>query len=1409
METSGVPISSAPILTLTTSDLFVSAFESFSRQFPNVSTPQSFSSLSRKISLPSIPPKFPRSKLIPGTRFVVDGFKHAGDFSVSYFLSHFHSDHYTGLNSNWSKGLIFCSTTTARLLIESLKISNHLVLPLALCETVIIDGCEVTLVDANHCPGAAQFLFKVPARDGRDERYVHTGDFRYCDSMKLQPALRQFVGCDAVFLDTTYCNPKFVFPSQDESIDYIVNTISKTKAENESLKTPVLFLVATYVVGKERILLEISRRCNCLIHVDDKKMAILRTSGYDDSTIFTLDASSSCIHVISWNLLGETWPYFRPNFVKMKEIVFERGYSKAVGFVPTGWAYEAKKDGFAVRAKETLEIHLVPYSEHSSYLELKDYVRFLRPKHVVPTVGSDVENLDSKHVIEMNKHFSGLVDEMANKHDFLMGFYSRPNNCGIMDSHGIGVGSSNGSEAKVENNLQSECLKAIVLDSDELLNSTTQESVKENSRVENGNDMVRAAEELRACLPLWITMDQLLDLLSRSSGDIVEAVSDFYERETELYEQVKGHKDEAIDCQETVCFSRFTSSIKVGSDRSMLIGESIVSQGEKSCNTSFPISSTFSPKKRGPKSNNKSKKKARAKPAVDNSGSKQSTITKFFSKVASNVSQADDLCNSTAKQCSRELNLLSNEMPESYREQLDHFIQILNGSISRDHAASVIKEAKGDINLALDMYYTNACSKSLCINEKSPSSTSVKKEDIGSCYNAGETSIGVSMVELSKGDQKATLVTLPVEKYHPIEHACWTAGQPAPYLHLARTFDVVEKERGKIKAVGMLTNMFRSLLALSPNDVLPAVYLCTNKIAADHENLELNIGGSLVSSSIEEACGTNKSKIREMYNNLGDIGDVAQMCRQTQCLLAAPRPLSIQDVFSVLRKISSEVGSGSTARKKNLIVNLMRSCREMEIKFLVRTLVCNLRIGAMIRTVLPALAQATVLNSSSRLLSEGAFESLKPLLQSISAAVVEAHNILPNMDLLVPSLLNNSVNFCSTTLSMIPGIPIKPMLARITNGIAQALKLFHSRAFTCEYKYDGQRAQIHKLEDGRIQVFSRSGEEATSKFPDVVNIIQESCNSAAKSFILDAEVVAVDRKNGNKLLTFQQLSSRERGGRDSLVTLDKIKVDVCVFVFDIMFSNGKQLLISPLRERRKYLKSLFNEEKFGYLEFAKEITVEAYESFPTTEGTVTKVTTFLENAFNSSCEGIMVKSLDIDAGYAASKRTETWLKVKRDYLDGLNDNLDLVPIGAWHGNGRKAGWFSPYLMACYNPDTEDFQSVCRVMSGFSDAFYAEMKEFFSNDKILSRKPPYYQTAEVPDVWFSPELVWEIRGADFTISPVHHAAMGLIHPSRGVSIRFPRFIRSVVDRKPEDCSTSADVAEMFQSQTRKMDVRTED
>ncbi|XP_039054171.1 DNA ligase 6-like isoform X2 [Hibiscus syriacus] len=1109
---------------------------------------------------PPIPSSFYPSKLIPNTRFIIDSFRHntTTTFSAAYFLSHFHSDHYSGLSPSWSKGIIFCSHLTSLLLIQILKILPHFIFPLPLNDPVAIDGCEVVLIDANHCPGAVQFLFKVPTKNGSFERYVHTGDCRYCSSMKLNSYLKEFFGCDAIFLDTTYCNPKFVFPSQEECVDYVVSVVDMIGKEFKGKR--VLFLVATYVVGKEKILVEVARRCKKKIFVDGRKMEILNVLGYGEDEVFTVDESESDVHVVGWNVLGETWPYFRPNFVKMKDIMVEKGYEKVVGFVPTGWTYEIKRNKFAVRSNDSVEIHLVPYSEHSNYDELREYVKFLKPKKVIPTVGMDIEKLDSENADKLRKHFAGLVDEMANKKDFLMGFH-----CGNYESvENIEIDASPvlNEEKDMERkqnilemrNFRSNDVDVILNDS-----SSVHKPDLQDSAIQGEEERERIVEELGDSLPKWVTRDQILNLISISRWNIVEAVSNFYEHENELYEQFSAFRT-SDSASQASSSNNSVSLLNSGPFRSST-DESLslhLSQVIKPSSSKLSVRSNISPVKRKKNTENRSNKKVKSNPKLKSSESKQPTITSFFGKVSVDASKGGRT-GPQIEECPKGESTLSTDLTKSYLEKIDQFIQIINANeSSRDYVVTLLEKAQGDINKALDIYYSNPDVK---LDENTENIiVSNKSAQVPCCTNdcpvtpvsknkhAPEESRCITYLSLQGQPVEnvdTTLVSLPPDKYKPIEHACWRSGQLAPYVHLARTFDLVGSQNGKIKATSMLCNMFRSLLALSPEDVLPAVYLCTHKIAADHENIELNIGGSLVTSALEEACGTNRSKIRDMYNDMGDLGDVAQACRKTQTLLATPPSLLIRDVYSVLRKISVQTGSGSTIRKKNLIVSLIRSCREKEMKFLVRTLVRNLRIGAMMKTVLPALAQAVVMNSSLNLYHEGTADSLKEKLQGISAAVTEAYNVLPNLDLLVPSLMKEGIAFSSSTLSMVPGIPIKPMLAKITNGVPEVLKFFQNKAFTCEYKYDGQRVQIHKLADGSMRVFSRNGDETTLRFPDLVNTIKESAKPAVQTFVLDAEVVAIDRKNGQKLMSFQELSSRERGSKDSLITVDKIKTLRC------------------------------------------------------------------------------------------------------------------------------------------------------------------------------------------------------------------------------------------------------------------------
>lgn len=143
-----------------------------------------------------------------------------------------------------------------------------------------------------------------------------------------------------------------------------------------------------------------------------------------------------------------------------------------------------------------------------------------------------------------------------------------------------------------------------------------------------------------------------------------------------------------------------------------------------------------------------------------------------------------------------------------------------------------------------------------------------------------------------------------------------------------------------------------------------------------------------------------------------------------------------------------------------------------------------------------------------------------------------------------------------------------------------------------------------------------------------------------------------------------------------------------------------------------------------------------------------------------------------------------------------------MPIGAWHGNGRKAKWWSPVLLAVWDEKRDEFVAVCKCMSGFSDAFYKEMKERYAEGSENCATTPTWKCnmgGYGPSVYFRPMDVWEVRGADITLSPVSEAAKGLVPGERGLSLRFPRFITVRKDKGPEEASSTEFLADLWRKQ----------
>lgn len=627
---------------------------------------------------------------------------------------------------------------------------------------------------------------------------------------------------------------------------------------------------------------------------------------------------------------------------------------------------------------------------------------------------------------------------------------------------------------------------------------------------------------------------------------------------------------------------------------------------------------------------------------------------------------------------------------------------------------------------------------------------------------------------------KIVLLKKKAGDFKPEMMANWEKGERVPFIFVSLAFDLIANETGRIVITDIVCNMLRTVMDTTPEDLVAVVYLLANKVAPAHEGVELGIGEASIIKALAEACGRKEKEVKKQYKDLGDLGLVAKASRSSQSMMRKPDPLTITKVFNTFQQIAKESGKDSQDKKKNHIKALLVAATDCEPLYLIRLLQTKLRIGLAEQTLLAALGQAAVYTEEHSTPPP----HIQSPLEEAAKIVKQVYSVLPVYDKIVPALLSDGVWNLPKTCSFTPGVPVGPMLAKPTKGVSEIVTKFQDMEFTCEYKYDGERAQIHYLENGSVEIYSRNSERNTGKFPDVVAVISRLKRPSASSFILDCELVAYDREK-KKILPFQILSTRARKN----VVMSDIKVNVCIYAFDMLYLNDQPLIQKELKVRREHLYSSFEEEP-GFFQFATAITSNDLE----------EIQKFLDTAVDASCEGLIIKTMNKDATYEPSRRSLNWLKLKKDYMESIGDSLDLVPIGAFHGRGKRTGVYGAFLLACYNSNNEEFQSICKIGTGFSEQVLEERSASLRS-QVIPKPKSYYRFGDTikPDVWFEPKEVWEVKAADLTISPVHRAAIGEVDPDKGISLRFPRLVRVREDKSPEQASSSEQVAEMYNAQ----------
>ncbi|KAH7576830.1 hypothetical protein JRO89_XS01G0158400 [Xanthoceras sorbifolium] len=327
--------------------------------------------------------------------------------SQVYFLTHLHSDHTQGLSSTWARGPLFCSRLTAKLLpfkfpdlnlslLRVLEIDSwqyvSLISPSSGDKTIV----EVMAIDAHHCPGAIMLLFR-----GEFGCLLYTGDFRWETSSErakagrttLIEALKDDV-VDILYMDNTFCNPSFAFPSRQVAAQQVVDIIASHPNHD--------IIIGIDSLGKEELLLHISCVFNIKIWVWPERLQTMHLLGFHD--IFTTKTSLTRVRAV---------PRYSFSIDTLEGLNMIR---PTIGIMPSGlpWVvrphkrddnlfgslltsrYNRSKWSDGDKPNDNLGsverfhkyIYSVPYSDHSCFMEIEEFIKLVQPTNIKGIVSS-------------------------------------------------------------------------------------------------------------------------------------------------------------------------------------------------------------------------------------------------------------------------------------------------------------------------------------------------------------------------------------------------------------------------------------------------------------------------------------------------------------------------------------------------------------------------------------------------------------------------------------------------------------------------------------------------------------------------------------------------------------------------------------------------------------------------------------------------------------------------------------------------------------------------------------------------------------------------------------------------------------------------------------------------------------
>jgi len=581
------------------------------------------------------------------------------------------------------------------------------------------------------------------------------------------------------------------------------------------------------------------------------------------------------------------------------------------------------------------------------------------------------------------------------------------------------------------------------------------------------------------------------------------------------------------------------------------------------------------------------------------------------------------------------------------------------------------------------------------------------------------------------------------------------------YSKLAEIYEKLESTPKRLEKTALLAEFFSSLKEHEGYIVVMA----SGSIFPAHEEKEMGISSQLVIKAISKATGLTSDDVEKKWKSVGDLGKVAEQLveKKKQATLFSQK-LTVEKVYENMKKVSGFSGSGAVDKKVSAVAELLTHASNIEARYIIRSVLEELRIGVGDSSVRDAIVWSCFgkkLGIKYEKKENDFSMNSREEYNEYANATQEAYDMAADFSIVFEAAKEGLTALKNVKLQ--PGRPVKVMLAPKVKDIKEGFEVV-GKPCALEFKYDGFRMMINKLNSGEVKIFTRRLDEVTKQFPEVVDYVKKYVKG--KSFILDSEAVGYDSK---KMIyrPFQEISQRIRRKYD-IEKLQK-ELPVEVNVFDILFFEGKNLIKIKFKERRELLEKIVKNEKWK-LKLAEQIITD----------NINKAEEFYAKALDEGEEGIMLKNLN--APYKPGARVGYMLKLKPELRE-----FDLVIVGAEYGTGKRSEWYSSFILGCQD-DNGDILEVGKVGTGIKEK-EEEGLSFIELTKLLK---PLIISETGRTVKVKPEIVAMIVYQEIQKSPSY---------SSGFALRFPRMKRLRPDRSIKDIAFLSEIEDEHENQGR--------